>query len=339
MILVFTNKDDVHPTPVIEKLCRIDVPVFRLNSEALLTDYHFCWWCRENGCGFIITNIHSGITLESKDLTAVWDRRPEYPKELYLESTEEINQFNINEAKGFLRFFRGYISRVPSIGSIAHDGMAESKMLQYAIAHKVGLKTPSTCFSNRKEDIVKFASKYEDVALKPIGDDNITYQDGSERVFFTQKVHSSLLSDIEVEAFSQTANFIQEYLPKDFELRVTVVYDRVFSCRIDSQLQDDNSGKIDWRQGYDKGLRHSIHNLPNNIAKKCIAFLEEMRLNYGAFDFIVTPSGDYIFLECNPNGQWLWIEMETGLKISDAIADTLQHPEKLRRYAENCNKE
>jgi hypothetical protein len=30
-----------------------------------------------------------------------------------------------------------------------------------------------------------------------------------------------------------------------------------------------------------------------------------------------------VFLECNPNGQWLWIEDATGLEISKAIAAAL----------------
>jgi len=34
-------------------------------------------------------------------------------------------------------------------------------------------------------------------------------------------------------------------------------------------------------------------------------------------------NGNYYFLECNPNGQWLWIEEDIGLPISKAIADYL----------------
>jgi len=48
-------------------------------------------------------------------------------------------------------------------------------------------------------------------------------------------------------------------------------------------------------------------------------------LNYGALDFVITPAGDWRFLEVNPNGQWLWLADETGLPIAEAIADELQH--------------
>ena len=69
------------------------------------------------------------------------------------------------------------------------------------------------------------------------------------------------------------------------------------------------------------------HRCTENIARKCREYLAHLGLNFGCFDFIVTPSGDYVFLECNPNGQWLWVEDATGLKISEAIADFLSSPE------------
>ena len=61
--------------------------------------------------------------------------------------------------------------------------------------------------------------------------------------------------------------------------------------------------------------------------------LKEMKLNFGAFDFVVTPSGEYFFLECNPNGQWLWIEMRTGLKISEAITEVLSDFKRIEIYS------
>ncbi len=45
---------------------------------------------------------------------------------------------------------------------------------------------------------------------------------------------------------------------------------------------------------------------------------------FAALDFIVDPDDQWWFLECNPNGQWAWIEEETGLPISSALADALE---------------
>jgi D-alanine-D-alanine ligase-like ATP-grasp enzyme len=48
--------------------------------------------------------------------------------------------------------------------------------------------------------------------------------------------------------------------------------------------------------------------------------VQALGLNFGCIDFIVRPDGRMVFLECNPNGQWLWIEMATKMPISESNA-------------------
>ena len=333
MVLIITNKEDVHPTPVIDILNKRNIQVFRLNTESLLTDYEFTWWNNSVVTNFTITNKTTGLELNEENLEVVWDRRPELPKELLIDGNETINKHNLKEAAGFLRFFRSYISNIPSIGSIIYDNFADSKMQQLFYATSVGFIVPHTCFSNRQTDILRMAKNYKEIVLKSIESDGfIDCDSDKEYTFYSQKVSYKEIANAPREAFIQTVSYVQEYIPKAFELRVTVVAKKVFACKIESQHLADDEGKIDWRQGYEHGLRYKPYDLPDDIAQKCISFLNKMRLNFGAFDFIVTPSGEFVFLECNPNGQWLWIEMETGLKISEAIADALATGEGLNVY-------
>ncbi|MCL2512088.1 MAG: hypothetical protein FWF09_08575 [Bacteroidales bacterium] len=329
MILIITNKEDVHPTPVIRLLNERNIPVFRLNTEALLTDYHVCWQCNVENMDFHIKNIHTQLEVRGSDITAVWDRRPEKPSGLLVQNSPQINKHNLAEAEGFLSFLRYYIKDIFSIGSIVNDRPAASKMLQLQIARKVGFRTPDSCFSNRKEDVLKFAEHHENLVLKSI-ENNYIWDEEKEQeyVFYTRKIESSSLIDVTEEAFSQTVGFVQNYIEKQFELRITVVDNHFFACKIDSQILDDDKGKIDWRQGYDYGLKHEIYDLPQEIKDKCSQFLNHLGLHFGCFDFIFTPSGEYVFLECNPNGQWLWVEIETGMKISEAIAEAGQTHQK-----------
>ncbi|MBP3737754.1 MAG: hypothetical protein J6I72_01720 [Muribaculaceae bacterium] len=327
MILIFTNKEDVHPTPVIEILNKRGTRVFRFNTECLLTDYEFSWWNNSNNCDFVIKNVHSGLTVKGSEITSIWDRRPEPPKELLINSSEEVNKLNLNEAAGFLSFIRYYLKDVFSIGNIVNDRYASSKMLQIRIAQQVGFEVPSSCFSNKKQDMIDFAKKYRELILKPIdGFSNISDNENAY-VFYTKKLASDSLMGIPDDAFSQTVSFLQNYVEKAYEVRVTVVGRKVFACKIDSQVMQEDQGKIDWRQGYDYNIKHESIQLPKEIENKCIAFLKEMGLNFGAFDYIVTPENKYVFLECNPNGQWLWIELLTGQQISKAIADALENCE------------
>jgi glutathione synthase/RimK-type ligase-like ATP-grasp enzyme len=329
MILLITNKEDVHPTPVIKILQAENIPVFRFNTEALLTDYVFRWLCDSEKTDFWIKNIQNGLEIKGSNIISVWDRRPEHPSELLTQNTPEINQYNLKEALGFLRFLRYYIKDVYSIGSITNDRFAASKMLQLKIAKDIGFLIPDTCFSNQKKDILELASKYEYVTLKSIENNSLWNEtENLEYVFYSQKVKSDTLANVPEEAFTQTVSFIQNYIEKAYELRVTIVGNEVFACKIDSQVLDEDKGKVDWRQGYDYGLKHEIYQLPKEITDKCMLFLKQMGLNFGCFDFICTPTGEYVFLECNPNGQWLWIEEATGMEISKAIANALMRNNK-----------
>ena len=107
MILIFTNKEDAHPTNVIKHLISWGVPVFRLNTECLLSDYQFGWWCNDDDCDFYIKNIKNGLELHGHEITAIWDRRPCEPQNLAVRySDRKTNKFMREEAVGFLKFLR-----------------------------------------------------------------------------------------------------------------------------------------------------------------------------------------------------------------------------------------
>jgi D-alanine-D-alanine ligase-like ATP-grasp enzyme len=46
-------------------------------------------------------------------------------------------------------------------------------------------------------------------------------------------------------------------------------------------------------------------------------------INFASIDMIVTPEGEFVFLDLNPNGQWLWLEEELGLPLVASMADLL----------------
>ena len=108
---------------------------------------------------------------------------------------------------------------------------------------------------------------------------------------------------------------------KDVEIRVTVVGDKVFAAEIHSQVNEE--AKYDWRTVSPRKIPHFVHKLPDEIETACVALTTMLGLNFSAIDLIKKPDGEYIFLEINSNGQWLWIEDITGLKIADAIAEAL----------------
>lgn len=114
----------------------------------------------------------------------------------------------------------------------------------------------------------------------------------------------------------------QEYIPKQVELRVTVIGDEVFAAEIDSQSHD--SSRIDWRNVPIEEIPMRPAELPPEIIERCLAFVRSYQLNFSAMDLIRTPDGRYVFLESNPNGQFIFVEMMLPqLKMIDALATCL----------------
>lgn len=72
-------------------------------------------------------------------------------------------------------------------------------------------------------------------------------------------------------------------------------------------------------------MLHREAMLPPNVEKQLLGLMKVLDLQFGAIDLIRTPNDEYIFLEINPNGQWLWIEDQLGLAVSRAIAEWLSN--------------
>jgi hypothetical protein len=318
MILILTNKKDVHPNPVIEKLG--DFPFLRINTEELLTKYKISWFNENGKIHWKLTSLKNKITIHSKDVFSVWERRPEPVKYTSQKISERrVRKFCRDEATAFFRFFRYSLNDVFWLGHPLVDRIAQSRLLQQKIATSFGILCANSVFSNDPSELKSFAKKFSNVCVKSIHHDSVTFDDHYVSMGSTRTPGSDILKmdDAQLEA---TVNYLQEYIEKDFELRITVVCNEVFGCKLLSQELDDENGKIDWRDGLFNGLKHEVFEVPENIKSFCIQYLKAMNQNFGAFDFIVTPKGEYYFLECNSNGQWYWIELETGMDISGAIA-------------------
>jgi glutathione synthase/RimK-type ligase-like ATP-grasp enzyme len=117
----------------------------------------------------------------------------------------------------------------------------------------------------------------------------------------------------------------QEYVDKAYELRITVVGQAVLACKIDSQNAAGLTA-VDWRQYNIPKTPHYSYEVSVDLRDKLLLFHQITGLRYSAFDLIRSTAGEYIFLETNPFGQWLWIEDLTGMPITLSIANELANP-------------
>jgi hypothetical protein len=125
--------------------------------------------------------------------------------------------------------------------------------------------------------------------------------------------------DLDDSAIGLCCHLFQEWIPKAFDVRLTVVGSRCFAVAVHAGSPEV---EVDWRARYDD-LRYEVCHTPAEVRCGVLSYLREFGLVFGAFDFSVTPDGRWWFLECNPAGQWGWIAEEIGLPIAEAIADEL----------------
>ena len=111
----------------------------------------------------------------------------------------------------------------------------------------------------------------------------------------------------------------KQWVPKAYEARVTMVGCRPLAVSIRS---DSHGSYVDWRRNY-SSLTYEVIEPPGEITTAMRRYLDAFGLAYGAFDFVITPDDEWIMLECNPMGQWLWLEHEAGLPIAEAFAELL----------------
>jgi glutathione synthase/RimK-type ligase-like ATP-grasp enzyme len=201
---------------------------------------------------------------------------------------------------------------------------AGSKLAQLRLAASLGLTIPKTLVTDDPDGARAF--------FEELGADNLIVKafrgelgpGGPEatKLIYTRRLK---LEDLQhFDAVRSAPCIFQESVPKDIELRVTIIRRKVFAAEIHSTR--DGVSLDDWRRpGMDK-LTYLQTVLPPEVEVACLAILAHWKLDFGAIDLVRRPDGTYVFLELNTHAEWRWIEATTELPITAAIVDALENP-------------
>jgi glutathione synthase/RimK-type ligase-like ATP-grasp enzyme len=202
----------------------------------------------------------------------------------------------------------------------SREARANDKGLQLRLARGLGLQVPDTLVTNDPGQARGFCARHPEVIFKVLNPPRM--RDGDQMAWFSTR----LLAPEDLDALDGIRHgpgIFQNRVPKRFDLRVTLVGDRVFPVEIHSQT--DPACAVDFRRAWAHGidLPHRVHDLPGRVRAQCLDLARALGLVYCAMDLVVTPDGEYVFLEVNPSGQYGWIEAATGLPITRALAERL----------------
>ncbi|OLT14375.1 hypothetical protein BJF78_02930 [Pseudonocardia sp. CNS-139] len=311
-VLVVSSAEDATADAVEAELRTLGASVIRLDTGDFPTRLRLAV---RNDSGRWRGNLRNGSTVLGFDeVASVYYRRPTrfvLPEGL----SGGDAAFAATEAR---LGFGGAFSALPAhwVNHPANIALAEYKPRQLTLAAAVGLSVPRTSITNDIDELHAFANAVGGpVVCKTFSSMILGDGDSAESVFTTVIEPA----DVDVDQFAATSHLIQEWVPKAFEARVTVVGRTPFAAAIHAE---SDAAHIDWRADY-RAIRYEQIEAPEDVVLGMLRYLAEFGLNYGAFDFVVEPGGTWRFLECNPNGQWLWLEHEAGLPIAAALAELL----------------
>lgn len=311
-VLILTCAEDATADAVTAELARRDTRVVRMDTGDFPTALRLSATTADGGwTGRLATD---DTSVDLADVRSVYFRRPtRFRLPAGMSQADEV--FAAVEAR---HGFGGLLASLDVlwVNEPIRQAAAEYKPLQLATAAACGLRTPATLLTNQHRDVIDFADKVGGPVVCKQLSSLVFSEDDEMRTTYTTVIDPAT---IDPAAFAATAHLIQEFVPKAYEARVTVVGRTPIAVAIRSTSE---AGRIDWRSDYD-ALTYERIDVPEAVTLGVGRFLDGLGLTYGAFDFVVTPDGDWVMLECNPAGQWLWLEHETGAPIAAALADLL----------------
>lgn len=314
LILLLSNTTDAHVDPVAESLARAGVDYARIDTDRLLVDCDLEFTVNDST---VAATIRLGdLVIPGDQVAAIWNRRPDRPivsaalagdARAFAEEETAVALHGVMRALPFAR----WMSHPDSVRA------ASFKPVQLMKARQLGFRVPLTYIGRSPSAVRKFVSGLGGTAIAKLvspGPPQVPSAD-PYNVFANVVTPEDLQSDDQVAA---SPAIYQECLRKAYEIRVTVIGTDVLACRIDSQ--SSGRASTDWRRANPLDIDHTPLVLGEALASRCVCLTRHFGLTFAAIDLVVTTDDQIVFLEINPNGQWLWVEELAGLPIAASIA-------------------
>lgn len=319
MILIISHAKDEHSRAVLGELTK-------LGAEARLLDLsdapqHVRLAVRFDGARARSFQL-PGVGVPSIDLDtcgAVWWRRPQ-AFTLHSEITDpRFHTFAFTEAtEAFTGLWQAL--DVCWVNPPANDASAHHKLYQLRVAQDVGLTIPSTLITNDPAQARSF------IETHGVGRTIYKAFSGTREAWReTRLVKPEELALLDSVRFAPV--IFQSYIGATIDLRVTIVGEKVFPAALYSQ---QSAYPIDFRMDM-VNTRIAQHQIPDGVKAKLQELMRKLGLVYGAIDMRLTPEGEYVFLEVNPAGQWLFIESHSAQRITAEIAAYLVGHDRYQR--------
>ncbi len=194
---------------------------------------------------------------------------------------------------------------------------SENRLNQLLSAQRLGFSIPETLITNEMEAAKKFFKRFPKSTIVKVLHHHEIYLNQKSYRFLTNNIETSHLSKFNELTYAPV--IFQKKIENDSEIRVTVINDKTFSCKISTIKEKRNFS--DLHKIKEKELIFSEISLDKKIEKLCIKLNRKLGLLVSSIDFVQGKNGELLFLEINPIGDWNWIEKHTNLPITKSMFD------------------
>jgi glutathione synthase/RimK-type ligase-like ATP-grasp enzyme len=306
-ILLLTSVEDFTVDYIIQEIQNREIQYIRINSENFdRIDVSY------SPSGLFTLHIDGNEYILDK-VKSVYFRR--VPNKFPFLNHSKYQKFGNREWQHFLE---GSLNTLDAswINPYFSTLTAEKKALQLHLAKALGLEIPASLISNSKKRILEFIDFHKKVIVKPVSHGLISDSENSFYSFYTQEIQAKDFTD-KNDRYDLPI-YLQEKIPNEYDLRVTVVGNKIFPVKI---FKSDSDSEVDWRKPAVIKEYEKI-NLPETLTDKILKLNKRLNLTYSAMDFIYT-NNNFVFLEVNPAGEWVWLDLELKLNIRESIVDLM----------------
>jgi glutathione synthase/RimK-type ligase-like ATP-grasp enzyme len=258
--------------------------------------------------GGAVIGLHDGTRIASDEVSAVWYRRPGRVQIDPSIRDPLDGSFAHNEwRQGIDGLFSTAFSRIVSPPLMQR---AAIKPRQLAVARDVGLAVPDTLITSDADEALAFVERHRGGVVHKA-------MTAPPHRFIDARAWDPSARE-HIAELSICPTIFQERVSGPGDVRITVVGDRVFAARIDTA-----SGRAAVDSRLDLDAPCAPHALPDDVCAAILRLMRQLGLLFGTIDMKLTDGGEHVFLEVNPQGQFLYIEILTGMPIATAVADFL----------------
>jgi len=261
-----------------------------------------------------------GRELTASKSTRMWHRRGDFSYRFPVSDknlADNLNDYLQEEWEFVKRYIHENITILGGYYKEHHD----NKLEDLRIARDCGLNIPESLVTTRKDKLLKFYDEHETIITKPIHNGHINFV-VDDKLYLSRGVVIVNKEIIDQSASNFCLSLFQEYINKEYEIRIFFIDNELYPMAIFSQA--DEKTKLDFRNyNREKPNRNVPYKLPEDVKDNIKGFIRKKNLNTGSSDLIYSQNSEYIFLEVNPSGQFGWVSSNCNYYLEKKVAKYL----------------